>query len=118
MSYDAQTAHATIVCTRYIMLAIEQRKAEDPRSVGELFAMIVEEQRSMEFGEVLRIFSDAVFSAIDDTLHLSQAQMDTIITKMFNALPPKIAHYLKCARWVDEDEVPPQKTRRKKTAAA
>ena len=118
MSYDAQTAHAAIVCTRYIMLAIEQRKAEDPRSVGELFAMIVEEQRSMEFGEVLRIFSDAVFSAIDDTLHLSQTQMDTIITKMFNALPPKIAHYLKCARWVDEDEVPPQKTRRKKTAAA
>lgn len=37
MSYDAMTAHTAVVFTRYMMLSVENREANDERSLGELF---------------------------------------------------------------------------------
>ena len=37
ISYDALTAHTAIVFARYMMLALEQRRNMDERSLGELF---------------------------------------------------------------------------------
>ena len=37
LSYDALTAHVAIVFARYMMLALEQRKDEDHRTLGEIF---------------------------------------------------------------------------------
>lgn len=37
LSYDALTAHVAIVFTRYMMMALEQRKNQDERTLGELF---------------------------------------------------------------------------------
>jgi IS4 transposase len=35
-SYDALVAHATVVCCRYIMLALAKRTNQDPRTLGTL----------------------------------------------------------------------------------
>ena len=36
-SYDALVAHATVVCCRYIMLALAKRTNKDPRTLGTRF---------------------------------------------------------------------------------
>ena len=43
LSYDALTAHVSIVFTRYMMLAVHERKCIDDRSLGELFFMSIDE---------------------------------------------------------------------------
>jgi len=37
LSFDAMTAHVAVVFTRYMMLSVENREANDERSLGELF---------------------------------------------------------------------------------
>ena len=36
MSYDAMTAHVSIVLAKYMLLSLEQRRKIDKRSIGEL----------------------------------------------------------------------------------
>ena len=36
LSYDAMTAHVSVIFTRYMFLAVEQRESKDDRSIGEL----------------------------------------------------------------------------------
>ena len=43
LSYDAMTAHVSIVFTRYMFLAVEQRECKDARSLGELFYLVEHE---------------------------------------------------------------------------
>ena len=52
LSYDALTAHVAIVFTRYMLLALEQRKDEDQRTLGELFFFLVDEMT--DINKVLR----------------------------------------------------------------
>ena len=49
LSYDALTAHVAIVFTRYMLLALEQRKDEDQRTLGELFFFLVDEMTDITF---------------------------------------------------------------------
>ena len=52
LSYDALTAHVVaIVFTRYMMLALEQRKDEDPRTLGEIFFYMYDELADIRFSE-------------------------------------------------------------------
>ena len=43
LSYDAMTAHVTIVFTRYMMLSVENRESRDERSLSELFLYFSDE---------------------------------------------------------------------------
>ncbi|MBE0067991.1 IS4 family transposase, partial [Thermoanaerobacterium thermosaccharolyticum] len=43
LSYDAMTAHTAIVFTRYMMLALENRRSSDLRTMGEIFYYIQDE---------------------------------------------------------------------------
>ena len=53
LSYDALTAHVAIVYTRYMLLALEQRKDEDQRTLGELFFFLVDEMTDITFSFTL-----------------------------------------------------------------
>ena len=53
LSYDALTAHVAIVFTRYMLLATEQRKNEDQRTLGELFFFLVDEMADITFNRSL-----------------------------------------------------------------
>ena len=59
------TAHMTIVTVRYIILVIEQCKSEDKRTMGTLFAMLEEEQKDKEIGDILGTFCDVMFDALE-----------------------------------------------------
>jgi len=57
-SYDSMVAHTTIVFIRYIMLALESRNGEDPRTIGNLFYICCDELQDISLVDALqRIFS-------------------------------------------------------------
>ncbi|MBQ9989696.1 MAG: hypothetical protein IJP31_01950 [Lachnospiraceae bacterium] len=51
LSYDALTAHVAIVFTRYLMIAVEQHRTEDNRTLGEIFYFFTDELADITFGE-------------------------------------------------------------------
>ena len=55
LSYDAMTAHVSIVFTRYMFLAVEQRECKDARSLGELFYLSVNELPDVCFVEAMHL---------------------------------------------------------------
>jgi hypothetical protein len=57
-SYDAMVAHTTIVCCRYIMLAIQKRIHDDPRTLGVIFFSYCEEIRDIGFAETLALLME------------------------------------------------------------
>ena len=88
LSYDALTAHVAIVFTRYMLLATEQRKNEDQRTLGELFFFLVDEMADITFNRSLNILMDALMSSLQEILRLSDAQL-AIFTADFEARLPK-----------------------------
>ena len=61
LSYDAMTAHVAVVFIRYMMLAVENRETEDPRTLGELFIYFVDELADITFlqafSQIMSLFS-------------------------------------------------------------
>ena len=52
--FDALIAHTTIVMMRYIFLTLEQRRHDDPRTLGLLFHACCDEARDLEYVEALQ----------------------------------------------------------------
>jgi len=117
-SYDAVTAHATIVCVRYIMLAIEQRMSEDKRTLGELIALITEEVKEADIASILQMFSDCVFDAVNDTFKPTPEQMTQFTDHLIGSLPDSIARLLSRVNIAeDRDDEPPLAKKSKKTSS-
>ena len=53
MSYDAMTAHVSIVLARYMLLSLEQRRKVDKRSIGELFYVSCDELQDLQYMDAL-----------------------------------------------------------------
>ena len=87
LSYDALTAHVAIVFVRYMMIALEQRKDEDFRSLGEIFFYFTDELADITFAESLQILLKAMFECIYAIFQATEEQMDTFIEMFINRLP-------------------------------
>ncbi|MDL0421914.1 IS4 family transposase, partial [Caldibacillus thermoamylovorans] len=48
-SYDMLISHTTIVFTRYILIAWQMRKEEDPKTIGNLFYILCEDVKDIDF---------------------------------------------------------------------
>jgi len=74
-SYDSLIAHTTIVFSRYIFLAWEQRKANDDKTLGYLF---------FEFGEDIREvdFTEALLSLMNFILDIINSGKDEVVIKV------------------------------------
>ena len=91
LSYDAITAHTTIVMIRYIILSVEKRMQEDPRSLGELFFLSYDEVSDIRFEQVIIMIMDILTATIvDDSLGLTEEQIDAIISNFIQKLPQSI----------------------------
>lgn len=88
LSYDALKAHMTIVFTRYMLLAMEQRQNEDQRTFGELFFFLVDEMADITFSKSLGILIDAFIASLQEILKLSDEQL-TAFTASFEARLPE-----------------------------
>ena len=87
LSYDALTAHVAIVFTRYIMIALEQRKNEDHRTLGELFFFFTDELADITFSESFQIILKAMFECIYAVFQVTEEQINTFIEMFVSRLP-------------------------------
>lgn len=91
LSYDALTAHTTIVMIRYMILAVEKRKHDDPRSLGELFFISFDEASDVKFENALILVMSLLSDTLSDsTLGLSQEQVEQIMENFIQRLPQSI----------------------------
>jgi hypothetical protein len=88
LSYDAITAHTSIVMLRYIILSEEKRTMEDPRTLGELFYMGFDEAADIKFEQALILLMSLLsYTLKDEDLGLTEEQMSRIMDSFINRLP-------------------------------
>ena len=85
LSYDQITAHTAIVMTRYILLAADKRHNEDPRTMTEIFHSCYDEAADISFARALTLMLDALHAVLHDNLHLSEAEINTIVDAFIDA---------------------------------
>jgi hypothetical protein len=95
-SYDAITAHTTIVMIRYIILSLEKRNQEDPRSLGGLFYQCFEEVADIKFEKALLLIMGLLSDTLKEIdLGLTEEQMEMIMDSFIQKLPSFIQSCLR-----------------------
>ena len=94
LSYDALTAHVAIVFTRYLMIAMEQRRNEDERTLGELFFFFKDELKDITFGESFQIIMTALIESVCAIFQPTEEQLEQFIEAFVGRLPDYIRNSL------------------------
>ena len=87
LSYDALTAHVSIVFTRYMILSVEKRVDEDDRTLGELFFLISDELQDITFDKSLSIIVQALWDSVIEFLTLTHEQISELFKNFIERLP-------------------------------
>ena len=93
-SYDAIVAHTTIVCIRYMLLAIENREHKDDRAHGGLFYQFCDEVADLDFTKAFLYILDLFTQTLRENLFLSESMVDQILTGFMAKLPGFIKNRL------------------------
>ena len=94
LTYDALTAHVAIVFTRYLMIAMEQRRSEDSRTLGEIFFFFTDELRDITFGESFQIILTAMIDSVCAIFQPTETQLELFIEMFAGRLPGYIRNSL------------------------
>ena len=94
LSYDALTAHVAIVFTRYLMIAVEQRRCEDNRTLGEIFFFYTDELADITFGESFQIIITAMIDSVCAIFQPTEEQLSMFIEMFVGRLPDYIRNSL------------------------
>ena len=98
LSYDAMTAHVSIVFTRYMFLAVEQRECKDARSLGELFYLSVDELPDVCFVEAMRLLLLPFVERLQEKPMLDEGEIQGQLQGFLKELPVLLSQKLrKCA---------------------
>jgi len=87
LSYDTITAHTAVVLVRYMILALEKRQLEDPRSLGEIFFLGYDEVADIQFSEALELILSLLREVLVEALFLTTEQICQLIEAFINKLP-------------------------------
>jgi len=94
LSYDALTAHVAIVFIRYLMIAMEQRRTEDDRTLGEIFFFFTDELTHITFGESFQIIITAMIDSVCAIFQPTEEQLALFIEMFVGKLPDYIRNSL------------------------
>lgn len=86
-SYDMQVATTTIVFLRYAMLAMESRKANDDRTIGDLFYYLREEMADIKLSQSLMLLVDTLRHVLNEMPTMSEKLANEIMDSFLNAIP-------------------------------
>jgi len=86
-SFDALTAHATLVCCRYIMLELIKREHDDPRTLGTLFYAVCDEMGQIGFTEALALLLKLLEETLGNIIGLCKEQVQQLIERFVQTLP-------------------------------
>lgn len=87
-SYDSMVASTAIVFIRYIMLALESRNGEDPRTIGGLFYSCCDELQDISLAEALQKLLSLLEKFLDEQLQLAEDEIRKLIDYLISNLPP------------------------------
>jgi hypothetical protein len=91
ISYEAITAHTSIVAVRYMIFAVEQRQNIDlRRTPGDLFYLFTDEVRDIEFHEVISVLINELTKLICGITRLDEQEVIRLMDAFFLSLPPHI----------------------------
>ena len=97
-SYDAMVAWNAIVMSRYMMLAVDKRLEEDPRSFGELFFDICDELPDITWEKAFLLLLDTLLNVATEKYFLAEDEVEYLLGAFVDALPqPLKKNLLKCA---------------------
>ena len=97
LSYDAITAHTAVVFTRYMMLSLESRESNDPRSLGEIFLYFTDEMSDITWIQAFQMLLQMFQNILVDELELSEEKLDELVDAFMNAIPTVLKSKLKAA---------------------
>lgn len=97
LSYDAMTAHTAVVFTRYMMLSLESREANDNRSLGELFLYFSDEMFDITWIQAFQLMLQMFRTILADNLDMSDEKIDEMVDTFMNAIPSLLKSQLQAA---------------------
>ncbi len=69
------------------MVALEQRKSEDTRTLGEIFFFLANELEDITFRHSMQIILEAMLASIGEIFNVSDAQMNAFMDDFVMRLP-------------------------------
>lgn len=87
ISYDALTAHTAIIFARYMMLALEQRRNMDERSLGELFYLTIDELEDLHYLDALASLLSLLMDCAKEAEILDEEQVNQLLDLFMAKLP-------------------------------
>ena len=78
-SYDSMVAHTTIVFCRYMMLSLESRNNQDPRTLGNLFYICCDEMQDISFTQAVLLILDLLKRSLIDLLFLTEQKVNEFL---------------------------------------
>lgn len=94
-NYDAVFAHTTIVCIRYMLLAIQNREQKDDRAHGGLFYLLCDEVADLDFNQAFLLILDLFTQTLRENLFLSDDMLDQMLSNFMDKLPSFIKNRLR-----------------------
>ena len=86
-SYDSMVAHTKIVFCRYIMLALENREARTPRTLGNLFYLCCDELKDISFTEAFQLILTILKNTLKKYLTITDRALQDLIQEFISCLP-------------------------------
>lgn len=97
LSYDAMSAHVAVVFARYMLLAVENRESEDPRTLGELFLYFTDELADITFAQAFKQIMEMFRAEMKDRFDLDESTISEMMDKFISVLRPSTQRQLKAA---------------------
>lgn len=98
LSYDAMTAHTAVVFTRYMMLSLESREANDQRSMGEILLYFTDEMSDITWIQAFQMLLEMFRTILADNAELSEEKIDELVDAFMNTLPIVLKSRLQAAQ--------------------
>ncbi|MBQ1315367.1 MAG: transposase [Erysipelotrichaceae bacterium] len=98
LSYDALTAHVSLVFIRYMLLSLQQRNSADDRTISELFLLMIDELEDITFGHALQLIVDIMLQMVQERFGLSDDQLTEFMNEFIDRLPNSFQHALRLKR--------------------
>jgi hypothetical protein len=92
--YDGIVAHTTIVMTRYVFLAIEQRCHDDQRTIGGLFFACSEEIKDLSLADALQ----RLLALVLDRVRFSGEFAEDVVIAMIDAIMGAAIEFIQSSR--------------------
>ncbi len=87
MSYDAMTAHVSVVLARCMLLSLEQRRKVDKRSIGELFYISCDELQDLQYMDALTMVLKKLVSMITEKWLFLENELNAMLDSFLENLP-------------------------------